>query len=300
MKVLGVTPLYPPMSRVGAWLSTHECLRRLAERGHEVHVRTVFAPLGYTLDGVQVQGRFDGDVAGYDAVVSHHGDEVSQVRGMCAAAGVPHVTMVHGAPDSVDVDGLVVWNSESSRQGRDGIVVRPHVNPDDYRCEPGDRVTLINLSVDKGGELFRLLTRAMPDMQFLGVKGGYGRQLRAKGPNVETIESTGDMARDVYSRTQILLMPSRMETWGRTAVEAMCSGIPVIAHPTPGLCESLGSAGIFVDRSDLGGWIDAIRSLSDPAAWAEASQRSRARADELDTSIDLDLFADSVEALCAS
>ena len=300
MKVLGVTPLYPPMSRVGAWLSTHECLRRLAERGHEVHVRTVFTPLGYTIDGVSVLGKWDNSVAGYDVVVSHHGDEVSRVRNLCAAAGVPHVTMVHGVSDSIDVDGLVVWNSESSRRGRDGIVVRPHVDPADYRCTPGDRVTLINLSADKGGELFRLLVKAMPERRFLGVKGGYGRQLRPTGRNVEVIESTADMARDVYSRTRVLLMPSKLETWGRTAVEAMCSGIPVIAHPTPGLRESLGEAGIFVDRGDLAGWIDAIRSLEDPAAWAAASDRALRRADELDTTVDLDLFADTVEAMCVS
>ena len=41
-----------------------------------------------------------------------------------------------------------------------------------------------------------------------------------------------------------------MESYGRVAVEAACCGIPTIAHPTPGLVESLGEAGIFVDRND--------------------------------------------------
>jgi len=300
VKVLAVTPLYPPMSRVGAWMSTHECLRRLVDRGHEVHVATVFAPLGYAFDGVQVLGRWDRSLAGYDVVVSHHGDTRSGVRAACAKARLPHILMVHGSPDRVADSGLVVWNSESSRAGRDGIVVRPHVDPAAYSTDLGDRTTLVNLSPEKGGEVFRYLVRSMPDDRFLGVRGGYGRQMRVVGPNVETIPTTQDMVGDVYARTRVLLMPSETETWGRTGIEAMCSGIPVIAHPTPGLRESLGDAGIFVDRSDLAGWIAAIRDLDDPERYAAVSAAAFARAAEVcaQTAADLELFAELVEG-CA-
>ena len=299
MKVLGVTPLYPPSSRVGAWLSTHECLQRLAERGHEVHVRTVFAPADYTHGDVRVLGRWDRSVAGYDAVVSHHGDTTSGVRQLCIKRDIPHVLMVHGTPDQVDdSEGPVVWNSESSRAGRNGIVVRPHVDPAIYRTTAGDHVTLINLSREKGGDLFRQIVAAMPERKFLGVRGGYGRQRIPADPNVEMVPTTTDMAADVYSRTRVLLMPSKVETWGRTGVEALCSGIPVIAHPTPGLVESLGAAGIFVDRNDLAGWVGAIRRLDDPDEYARRSAAALARVAELDTAADLDRFADYVEA-CA-
>lgn len=300
MKVLGVTPLYPPMSRVGAWLATHRCLRRMVERGHEVHVRTTFAPLGYALDGIDVLGRWDRCIDGYDVVVSHHGDTVSAVKGLCDRQRVPHVLMVHGPSDGVDGSSLTVWNSHSSRAGRDGIVVRPHVDPAAYSTDLGDRTTLVNLSPEKGGEVFRYLVRSMPDDRFLGVRGGYGRQMRVVGPNVETIPTTQDMVGDVYARTRVLLMPSETETWGRTGIEAMCSGIPVIAHPTPGLRESLGDAGIFVDRSDLAGWIAAIRDLDDPERYAAVSAAAFARAAEVcaQTAADLDLFAELVEG-CA-
>ena len=298
MKVLGVTPLYPPFSRVGAWLSTHQCLRHLAARGHEVHVRTVFSSIGYDHDGVEVLGRHDGVVAGYDAVVSHHGDTTSRTAWRCARRGIPHVLMVHGPADDVDHAGPIVWNSEASRAGRSGIVVRPHVEPSEYATTPGDMVTLVNTSQAKGGDVFRLLAAAMPDRRFLGVQGGYGRQLKPRGPNSEFMPTTQHMRDDVYSRTRVLLMPSKVETWGRTGVEALCSGIPVIAHPTPGLVESLGAAGIFVDRNDLAGWVGAIRSLDDPDEYARRSAAALARAAELDTATDLDRFADYVEA-CA-
>ena len=97
---------------------------------------------------------------------------------------------------------------------------------------------------------------------------------------------------------EVLLMPSIAETWGRTGIEAMCFGIPVIAHPTPGLRESLGDAGIFVDRNDLAGWVGAIRSLDDPDEYARRSAAALARVAELDTAADLDRFADYVEG-CA-
>lgn len=82
-----------------------------------------------------------------------------------------------------------------------------------------------------------------------------------------------------------------------TAVEAIASGIPVIAHPTDGLVESLGPAGIFVDRADGQAWLDEIERLHDPAEWAEASRLSLARSAELDPQADLDRFVNIIEAL---
>ena len=76
-------------------------------------------------------------------------------------------------------------------------------------------------------------------------------------------------------------MPSELETWGRTAVEAMSSGIPVVANPTPGLRECCGAAAIYVDRGDLEGWIGALRRLKSDRKYYNtqsklALERSRA------------------------
>lgn len=137
----------------------------------------------------------------------------------------------------------------------------------------------------------------MPHVQFLAVRGGYGPQIRRCLPNVEMIDSTLDITTAVYARTRILLMPSRVETYGRTALEAACSGIPTIAHPTPGLIESLGDAATFVDRSSITSWVAAIDRLFDPAEWLAASRRALARAEQLDPAGDLDRFCTSIESL---
>lgn len=307
MRVVANLPLYPPGSRVGAWISTHECLAALVERGHDVHVITYLhtPPFPYDLDGVHVHSRAElGEVAAAaDVIVSHLGDD-QQASAYAHEAGIPSVRMVHGTPAANHrlVDGeLAVFNSASLAgevrwPGRQ-VVVHPPIHQADYQTTPGDLVTLVNLSVSKGAHVLWALARRMPDTQFLAVRGSYGTQVVRSRPNVEVIDPTPDMAADVYARTRTLLMPSKAETWGRTGIEAACSGIPTIAHPTPGLLESLADAGTFIDRSNIAAWAAAIRRLQDPDQWAAASHLARARAVELDPAPDLARFVEAIEDL---
>lgn len=78
-------------------------------------------------------------------------------------------------------------------------------------------------------------------------------------------------------------MPSYYESWGRVAVEAMSLGIPVIAHPTPGLKESLGDAGLFANRDSIDQWVRLIDKLkTDPWFYGLKSAEGRVRARHLD------------------
>lgn len=307
MRIVAGLPSYPPGSRVGAWLTTHEFLVAAVGAGHQVEVVTSLAAPGasrYVLDGVGVQpgGDLEAEVSAADVVVSHLGDD-QRASFLARARSIPSVRMVHGIPGPAHVldDDLAVFNSVSlaAAVGWAGprIVAHPPVAADDYRTTPGDHVTLVNLSSAKGGHVLWSLARRMSDVQFLGVRGAYGTQVERTAPNVEVVAPTIDMAGDIYSRTRILLMPSKHETWGRTAIEAACSGIPTVASPTPGLLESLGGAGTFVERDDFAGWEAAIRHFLAPDAWAAASNRALARAAELAPAPDLARFVAAVEAL---
>lgn len=143
------------------------------------------------------------------------------------------------------------------------LVVRPPVWPEEHRAEPGgDRVTLVNMSADKGVETWRAVAGALPALPFLGIAGAHGQQLTQPcPPNARIIGQTSDMRRDVWARTRVLLMPSLYESYGMAAAEALASGIPVIAHPTPGLREALGEAALFLDRADTAAWTDAVGEL---------------------------------------
>jgi len=124
-------------------------------------------------------------------------------------------------------------------------------------------VLLSNVNSNKGGHLLIQLAKACPDIEFMGVIGGYRKQIIDKTlPNLTYIPHTNRI-KDIYSKAWVVLMPSWQETWGRTAVEAMSSGIPVIVSPTPGLRECCGDAAVYIDRNNLEGWITTLRKLKE-------------------------------------
>ena len=73
----------------------------------------------------------------------------------------------------------------------------------------------------------------------------------------------------VFKKIGILVMPSKNETWGRTAVEAMSAGVPVIHSEAPGLVECVGGAGIMCVHNDVDAWVDAINRLINDRAYRE-------------------------------
>jgi glycosyltransferase involved in cell wall biosynthesis len=179
------------------------------------------------------------------------------------------------------------------------IVVYPPVRWQEYATETtGEYITLINVNENKGGKTLVEIAKAMPQEKFMGVKGAYNKQyVDLEQRNIKYVPQTPDILK-VYGQTGILLMPSKEESWGRTAIEAMSSGIPVIAHPTPGLLESCGSAGIFCDRNDTQAWVREIRKLrEDKNYYAKVSAACLARAKELVPEPQLQEFATWISTL---
>lgn len=172
------------------------------------------------------------------------------------------------------------------------LVLFPPVNFREYMVEKEKHerkyVTLSNVNENKGGKLLVALAKACPELEFQGVLGGYYEQIRVKGiPNLRYVSHT-DTIKDVYAKTWVQIMPSKEETWGRTAVEAMSSGIPVIVNPTPGLQECCGEAAIYCDRNDIDAWVVALRQLaSDQEFYNRRSAAALERARALDPLPDL-------------
>jgi glycosyltransferase involved in cell wall biosynthesis len=298
MRVVAVVHKYPPVHNAGAEWMLHAILRRLAAAGDHVLAICGSGPPGvWALEGVNVVSpanldRIPGFVRRADLVLTHL-DLTRQAVAASERHGVPLVHLVHNdeqlafhrvRPRNA---ALVVYNSrwieQSSRFRSRRLVVRPPVALADYATTPGSAVTLVNVTQAKGAQTFYAAARALPALPFLGVRGAYGLQIaRNDAPNVRIVPNTPDMRDDVYARTRVLLMPSSYESFGRVGIEAAASGIPTIAHPTAGLLESLGDAGLFVDRDDHGGYVRAIRDLEDPTVYAAAGRAARARAEELE------------------
>lgn len=261
-------------------------------------------------------------VRGSDLLVTHL-DLTSQAMNLAMATKIPLVHFVHNDAQlmcwRVDArvpykNALTVYNSHwlaakpSSYYGQEmpkewlapSMVIHPVVEREHYECERGTKITLVNPTPGKGVETFKALARLMPDREFLAVEGGYGEQmivapdgpikhgqLRAGG-NIEWMAHTPDI-RNVFRKTKVLLMPSDYESFGRVGIEAACCGIPTVAHPTLGLKEAFGDAGIFIDRNEVAAWFNEVeRLMTDDVYYHKQSQIVLELAQKIDPESEFD------------
>jgi glycosyltransferase involved in cell wall biosynthesis len=216
----------------------------------------------------------------------------------CEQFQKPIVVFLHTQNDNRDILNFrfgapvyVVYNVNflklESNNTHPSIVIHPKVDTAPFKIQKKEAkyVTLVNCNENKGGEILITLAKALPDVQFLGVKGGYQKQIVDPNPpvNLTYMETQEDMTK-VYEKTKILIVPSKSETWGRVAVEAMASGTPVITSRSPGLLECVGKSVISCDRNDTSCWIEKINTLiKSEKAYADASRKATERVEELDS-----------------
>jgi len=311
MRVVASLLSYPPHRFIGSELMTHSLLKRLASRGHEVEVVVREGDAPWSWEGITVtggslpRGKFHTLPAG-DVLVYHAEFYEGSVEGWSG----PKVAVCHNSRVGVQMGlynvrpHLVTVNSTTMlkelRAG--GLVVHP---PLSLPAEPrhGSRVTIINMEQTSKIGPFWDLVKMMPDVDFLGVKGGYGKQSRPRGRlprNVKVIEQVRPdaMAEQVWAETAVLMVPSATESWSMVASEAMSHGIPVIAQPLPGLIENMQGVGTWALRDQTHTWVQGIRTIL--GAWDEFSgvalQRAQVQAERHEA--EAEAWCDAVEALC--
>lgn len=299
LRVLVVLPAWGRVPAAGAFVTTREYALGLAAAGHLVHVVTSSRDPGqrHTEDGVTVWPlrlwRSAVREARPELVISHHGDR----RAARIAAELPRrarrLLMVHGMSPNLEL-GLpdLAWFPSRAcadhypHPGR-ALVLPPPVDPAHYRTGPGELVTLNGTTGAKGADVLAAVAEAMPERRFLAVRTPWHEEVPLP-PNVEVIDRTEP--RQVYARTRLLLMPSVTESWGRVGVEAMVSGIPVLAAPLPGIREALGEAAVYLPREDPEAWVAEVRRLDEPGAYRAAADRARAHTSGVDYAAGLAAF----------
>lgn len=324
MRVLAYVHGYLPHLPAGSETMLHEMLLALAAAGHDVAVVStdIRIPSGtlervrgvnvHTVHPLEDTDAFVARMAP-DAVISHH-EHAQHALELAHSIGAAGITLFHNDFPNAHAmmrrrPDLAVVNTHwvnrrlaPSVLGVPSIIVHPPVDRELHRTTPGDAVTMVNLYRMKGPDTFWRLARSLPHLKFLAVKGGYGTQTVHPGfPNVEVIESTQDMAGEVWSRTRVLIIPSRYESYGKVVVEAFASGIPVVAANTPGLTESIGNAGTLLPRTQPLAWSRRVRLLAeDDAAWSDASAAALARSDAIEAGriAEAAAWVDTVERLC--
>ena len=307
MRILNSIHLYPPSHTCGAEFMAHWINKDLIKAGHEVKVLLHQAnqyniKKVYDFDGVAVfppdQNIIQSLFMWADAIITHL-DYTDWTINMASVMQKPVFHLIHNTYKNEKIalsqnPQFIVYNSEWAKSelayNHDSFVMPPACDYRHYDTNKdpstNEYITLINIDQNKGGEILRDIANAMPTRKFLAVKGSYSEpsfvgQITDQPSNVTIVEKTTDI-KSIYAKTRVLIMPSRYESWGRTATEAMCSGIPVISSGTPGLRENCGDAGIYVDRGNIKKWVEEITKLDTPARYRKASDKAKERSRELD------------------
>ena len=303
MKILVDVHGYPPFHNAGAEWMMHAILKYLKDY-HQIIVRLNFnSYLGrikgeqYEFEGVTVKDDTENfNFYGWADLVFTHLDKTGKAYNECRKHGKPLVHIVHNHHANVVMERMnqvrqyAVYNTAWVRAEREpvngvvsnSITVHPPVFPKDFECEKiNNYTTLIGLSKNKGGDFLIKLAQANPMRRFMGVMGNYATQImEPTQKNIRYLLNTPEITNVVYRRTRVLIMPSNYESYGRTAIEAISSGIPVICTPTPGLTEALEDAAIYCQR-DVGEYTEALKFLDNPVNYKKASEAGIKRAKEL-------------------
>lgn len=316
--------MYLPTHCCGSETMAHHVNKFLISKGHEVRV-IIHDDLKagyntpYTYEGVYCLRSEEGkrvDTYRWADLVITHLDKTQFTIVQAYQAKRPLVHFVHNDIPYSSIENnfggvYAVYNSEWIRKALNypipSYVLHPPCDTESYKIESSrEFITLVSLNERKGGYLFYEIAKAMPDKKFLGVIGSYDNigplkleqiniiNLLIQLPNFTLVPNSPDII-STYKRTRILLMPSDYESWGRTATEAMCSGIPVICTPTPGLKENCGDAAIYVgsqikgepgeaqvETGNVKEWIKAIRRLDNEQTYKKYSLLCTQRAKALD------------------
>jgi glycosyltransferase involved in cell wall biosynthesis len=318
VKIVAYIHMAAPWHLAGSESMLHTMLEHAVQSGHEAHIIvTAHTPDEgedvYDWNGVTVHRslgvRTPESILTWiqpDVILTHHNETFNAakqaLRFRVPLVQVIHNEMPHTARFHRASTNLFVYNSNwvrdsFSKYRKPNLVVHPPVDASMHATKPGDRITLVNLSANKGANTFYELAKRMPDREFLAVEGGHGTQIIAPAKNITFVPQTSNMREDVWARTRVLLMPSIYESYGLAGIEALSSGIPVLAHPTPGLIESLGFAGTFLDRDDVDSWERVLRLLQVQPTWNAQSKISTARFESLDTEREMTSFVEALESL---
>jgi hypothetical protein len=289
---------YVPNVRAGAEITAHALNQMLVAAGW----RVIIVLPDYqqaNIDGVECI-RYEQGSAAVDAVFRSadvffcQNYDAQQAIQTLEAYGRPIVFFLHIEREKSDVlqqrfgvPVAVVYNSATQREQNPTIhesaIIRPYIPYSDFTVRdkplPTGPVTLLNCNDNKGGGVLIELARQLRSVEFLGVRGSYDKQLEDVAVRNLRYRPSVEDPRPIYAGAGIVIMPSRAESWGRVALEAMASGVPVICSKTHGLAEATGGAAAAYCRpDDIGCWAEAIQRLrGDPAAYRTAVEAGKRR-----------------------
>ena len=311
---------YPPQWSMGGEVSTHRTLR-------VVPGSTVFTDCEspYSIDGVSVYPIHGFDLQSLKTaatwlkpdVLFGHSAMSTMVSQTSRVMRIPFILAVH-APMKYSADLRRAWpratarlyNTEAARKDwndPNGWVLHPPVGqPLPSLPGPRDALTLTSSLLNKGVNHVLELAYKWSDRRFIIVNSPahltHGSASFAKDaaslPNVEVWDRLHpDEMNKLWAETRVLLVPSRYETYGMSAVEAAGHGIPSVHVNTPHVLEGIGDAAYLLDNPQVQSLETGILEIErDYDHWVQAA-RSRFEERSVREERELAVFTTNVAAL---
>ena len=308
MSIVALSHGYPPLWNMGGEVSLHRSL--VAANGRKIVLTKTNEE--YDFEGIEVKKINIPNVLDFNAnpapiakqlkelsarvVISQN--ELS-VPAIAAApmVGAISVVNVHTPPrygkmirKGVIYADYAVYNTQTSAQQwgePDALVLHPPISPlPEKTFPPAARAhTLLSSLVNKGVEVVLELAKMYPDKHFIIVRSPaeptHGlpdiEQRVAALPNVELRPRVSpDQVHRYFRETRILLVPSRYETYGMSAIEAAGYGIPCVHVDTPHVREGIGEAAILVPPLSVEETAKAIEEIENNYDFYSKNARLRA------------------------
>lgn len=185
------------------------------------------------------------------------------------------------------------------------LVVHPPINPMPAKINnKGDAYTILSSLRNKGVEVVLSLAKIYPDKRFIIVRSPaeptHGlpdiEKRVADLPNVELHPRVAPEEVGKYlKQTRILLVPSRYETYGMSAIEAAGYGIPCVHVDTPHVREGIGDGAILVPPMDVSATAAGIDTIEKNYDLYSLNARKRAEWLEVRQQIEMQRFADFID-----
>lgn len=287
---------YPPGWSMGGEVSTHRTIRTIPES-------VVFTDTdeGYVLDGVYVVPATgtsvqaimaDAQSAWASALFAHSTLSQNTVRA-ARRLKLPTILAVH-APPRYAADLRRAWgaatvrlyNTEAARKDwrdvRDGWLLHPPVGRPSrvgHLDGPHDALVLTSSLLNKGVMKTLDLARRWRDRRFIIMRSpahkthgsiDFEEQVSLL-PNVEVWDRLHpDQMTTLWTQTDVLLVPSRYETYGLSALEAAWYGIPSVHVDTVHVREGIGTAARLLQSQSVDELEAAVREVeADYDRWSE-------------------------------
>lgn len=229
--------------------------------------------------------------------------------------GIPSVVNVHTPPQygggiksAMRAADFAVYNTQTAATEwgePKALVLHPPISAiPDKISNKGDAYTLLSSLKNKGVEVVIELAKRYPEKRFIIVRSPaeptHGlaniEEIVKDTPNIELHPRVApEDVHKYFKQTRILLVPSRYETYGMSAIEAAGYGIPSVHVDTPHVREGIGEAAILVPPLDVDATAMGIDKIESNYKYYSTNARIRAEWLQERQAKELQRFADFME-----